>query len=975
MKNNLCTISPHLPFADTLAGWVLDNWGHEPLLLSRALILLPSRRAASGLREAFLRAGAGRPLLLPRIEPLGDADEDALIASPFASLLPYAMPEDTFAFRRLFLLARLVQRQRGYRVDRTLALAARLAELLDECEREEVSLDQMMHIVPDAFAVHWQETVEFLKILSQHWPKITEEEKLISPGHYRGMVLGALAQHWQESPPQTPVIAAGTTASIPSTAALLAAISGLPQGFIVLPGLDMQADEAYFEHLKENHPQWGMAQLLKKLGRERADVRVIGEEANARVKLMSEVMRPAEVSDAWRNVKPDVEALQGIRYIPCASVQEEAGVIALMLREALETEGKTAALVTHNRGLARRVAAIMQRFGVTIDDSAGLALKETPLAAFLRLILEAAENALAPLPLLSLLKHPLATAGMDRIECLEAARELEVLALRGLNLGNGLQGMRQKLLHRNTPPRVHALLDHVEHAFAPLLALREAPLSEFLQAHIACAEALGSPAMWDGPEGDAITQFLEEMRATCRVDDMSIDAESYPAIFEELLEGRVLRPQYGMHPRLKILSPMEARMQSFDRMILSGLNEGSWPPQPQSDPWFSRPMRAELGLPAHERRAGLAAHDFFVLASGAEVILTRAGKEDGVPAQASRWLVKLLMLARQLPGVEEGWAGWAAMLDAPQNVTPAQSPAPKPPLAARPRTISVTQVETWLRDPYAFYARQILQLRKLKDISREPDTSDFGNAVHKALERFVKLYPDKLPAHALSELLRLGREAFAELFVASSLEVLWWPRFARIAGWIIAEEEKRRPVLTRVASEVESARRFGDVLLTGRADRIEERTDGGIAIIDYKTGVVPTERDIESGLASQLVLLALMARESNSRTRMDTVEEKSACKAGVIDDLAGEISRSGIGGGAPPIYLEYWKLLGGDDAGEIKSLKEAKIENYIEAAREGLLRLIARNNDPDFPYRSIPIPSRANRYSDYDHLARVKEWG
>jgi ATP-dependent helicase/nuclease subunit B len=629
-------------------------------------------------------------------------------------------------------------------------------------------------------------------------------------------------------------------------------------------------------------------------------------------------------------------------------VQEEAGVIALLLRETLETPFKTAALITHNRDLARRVAAVLRRFGIAIDDSAGLPLKETPLCVFLRLVLEAAAQSLAPLPLLSLLKHPFAHAGMERIACLEAARALEMQALRGVRIAGGVDGIRQAILQgRGAPPDMQALLGRLERAFAPLLALlarREASLRALVEAHLACAEALGGEEMWNGPEAETVAQFFSDIRAACAKEDLSTEADGYPAIFEELLAGRVLRPEYGMHPRLKILSPMEARMQAFDRVILGGLVEGSWPARAESDPWFSRPMRAALGLPAPERRLGLAAHDFFMLACGGEVVLTHAAKEDGVPTQPSRWLTRLIMLAGELPA-QRNYAAWAAALDTPAGIAPAPPPSPRPPLAARPREIHVTQVETWMRDPYALYASQILRLSALQTLGRDPDGSDFGNGAHKALELFVRAYPDTLPPDALSELLRCGRDAFAGLFATTDAAVLWWPRFTRIAEWIIRQEQERRAALRRVASEVRGTCRFGDFLLKGRADRIEQGRDGSLTIVDYTTGGLPLMRDIEGGLSSQLVLLALIARD-------------------------GDIEPSGT-----PVTLEYWQLQGGSEGGTIKPIDPSNTDAHIDAAREGVKRLIARYSDPDFPYRSVPIPARASRYSDYDHLARVKEWG
>lgn len=954
MKNNLYTLSPHVHFADTLAQWILEKWGRDPLVLSRSILLLPSHRSALSMREAFLRVSQGKPLLLPRMFTLGDVEEDALLVSPLAALLPQKLPSESFAYERLFLLARLIQKHReqesGHkeRMDHALKLATSLAELMDELEREEITLYHLANIVPDAYAAHWQTTVEFLKILSVHWPQIAQEQELISPGEYQATLLRALAAYWQQSPPNYPIIAAGTTGSIPSTADMLACIAKLPQGFIVLPGLDIQADDTYFDALDESHPQWGMNALLKRCGVLREDVQIMGLPANERVHLLSEVMRPAEISDAWGKLTFDkTKALQGMEGVNCANLHEEAMTIALMLREVVEKPEKTAALVTHNRALARRVASLMPRYGIEIDDSAGLPLKETPLLVFMRLCLDAAAESLAPLSLLSLLKHPLAHAQMERIHCLEAARELEKHALRGLRKSGGIEILRQSLLTRGVVSQhVYLLLDTLENVFQPLLVLfaqKETSLLTLLDAHITCAEALGHEDMWDTEAGEAFLEFVSELRSASHTATLHIEPESYPGIFEELLYGKVLRPRYGKHPRLKILSPIEARMQSFDRVILGGLNEGSWPPKSENDPWFSRPMRSALGLPSPERKTGLAAHDFFMLASGTHVILTRSAKEDGVPTQPSRWLVKLDMLSGGIPE-NTRYLDWARQMDLTGVAVPVLRPEAKPPLAARPKKMSVTKIETWLRDPYAIYASEILGLRALEELGRAPDASDFGNAVHKALEDFVAEIPDTLPANALSLLLQHGKNAFEQLFSATNMGLLWWPRFDRIAHWIIEQEDQRRLALTRVTTEIKGEVRYGDFLLHGRADRIEEKADGSIAIIDYKTGSLPKPKDIDNGLSNQLVLLALIALEGK-----------------------------GFHGHASA--LEYWQLQGGEEAGEIKPISPAKRDTLLAQAKEGLLQLIARYNNPDFPYRSTLVPLRGRRYTDYDHLARVKEWG
>lgn len=926
---NLYNIPAHLPFSDTLAAWVLERYNSSPLELSRVLMLLPSRRACLALRDAFLRASNGKPLLLPRMQPIGDVDENMLLAYTAQTAL---VPTDGFELKRLFILARLIEKKNGWRMDHALKLAEELARLLDELEREQVDVAALANLVPEDFAEHWQVTAEFLKIISEHWPEIVKEQGIISPVSYRNQTLAELSEHWKETSPQYPIIVAGTTGSIPASAELIATVATLPRGMIVLPGFDTTVDRDYFKHLDETHAQWGMHRLVNKLKADIEDIITIGDvPGNERTKLLSEIMRPAGLSEAWQSLalKSD-KAVAGMKRIVCRNIQEEASVIALLLREILEQQGKSAALVTHDRTLARQVCAIIERFDVTVDDTAGKPLTQTPLATFLRLIAETAADGVDAITLLTLLKHPMAHAGMGRAECLEITREYEKFVLRS-SKGDA-----------ETSARIRKLKDNVEKMFAPFMAvLSNASLSAMARAHIVCAEQLAGNGLWDAPEAKDISEFLSELRDTSQLYDIRAAGRNYPEIFETLLSGRVFRAEYGTHPRLKILSPIEARMQHFDRIILGGLNEESWPSAASADPWLNRPMRASVGLPSPERAIGLAAHDFFALASAPEVYLTRAEKVSGAPATPSRWLVKLDALLAKFPAAEpidDGiWRVMVSQLDAQETVQAMSRPEPCPPLAARPKSLSVTQIDTLVRNPYVTYVDHILHLRMLKPVMREPDSSDFGTAVHKAIEDFVKEYPEALPKNAYEKLLRYGQQALEPFLGNVRVRTLWWPRFERIARFIIASEVERRRTIKRVVAETTGSRAIDGFTITGRADRIEEYKDGSVAIIDYKTGRAPADSHIKRGLASQLTLLAFI---------MET-------------QIAGNITS-----------LEYWQLRGGEEGGEIKSIDTS----YIQAASTMLQELIAQYNNADFPYLWKQLPEFLNQYQDYEHLARVKEW-
>jgi ATP-dependent helicase/nuclease subunit B len=430
--------------------------------------------------------------------------------------------------------------------------------------------------------------------------------------------------------------------------------------------------------------------------------------------------------------------------------------------------------------------------------------------------------------------------------------------------------------------------------------------------------------------------------------------DRYPALLGQLLSSQVVRPGYGRHPRLAIWGPLEARLQHGDLLILGGLNEGTWPAEVAADPWLSRPMRRDFGLPAPERRIGLAAHDLAQAMGAPHIVLTRALRVEGTPTVPSRWLLRLDGLLRTI-GIDPArlfggeWLYWQAQLDAPAAVAAIAPPEPRPPVDKRPRQMRVTQVETWRRDPYAVYARYILRLHPLDPIDAEPSAADRGIWIHHALERFVKEYPRALPDDALDRLLTIGRQVFGAEMDRPAVGAFWWPRFEAIARWFVEQERERRAVLAAVHAEVRGTLQLdgpeGPFLLTATADRIERGRDGRLTIIDYKTGGIPSKREIEHGFAPQLPLEAAIAQAG-----------------GFADVVKGDVAD-----------LQFWRLTGGNPVAEAKGVN-GDPQSLAKAAVAGLTGLIAAFDRQETPYRSIPDPAFAPRYSDYAHLARVKEW-
>ena len=967
------TIAAGENFSDQLVEGLLHRHGGDPLALNRVTLLLPTRRGMRAVRDGFLRQTGGRATLLPRMHAIGDVDEDELLLDPLHGDDVFALPPAITALRRQLLLLHLIARRRGIDPVQSAPLARELADLLDRLQTEDVPLAALEGLVPGDLAAHWQETLDFLTLLAAPWQELLAVEGCMDPAARRNALLRAQAERWRQSPPLGPIVVAGSTGSIPATAALIAVVAHLPQGAVVLPGLDTFADEETWAAVDQSHAQFGLRQLLGRIGVDRAIVEpwqrggaeggMGGDAESPRHHLLREALRPTETTEHWRQLPAlPSAAAAGLVRIDCADPIEEAGVIALCLRRALETPGRTAALITPDRGLARRVAVELKRWRIVVDDSAGLPLAATPPGSFLALTAEMLGSGLDPVNFMATLKHPLAQGGQGPGALKATARDIDRNALRGPRPAPGFDGLADALAAaRHMPDRAMALLDDLSSHGAEALSLfarRGVPLVDLLSAHVRFAEWLatdqgGQCRLWTGEAGEAAMRFIADLLAAAAGLPVMAGA-GYATLLSSLMVGQVVRPAFGLHPRLHIWGPLEARLQQADLVLLGSLNEGTWPAGAEADPWLSRPMAARMGLPAPERRIGLAAHDFSQAACASEVILTRAAKVEGTPTVPSRWLLRLeqvmqatgLMLDRKMP---EALRGWYEQMDDAGPPQPVKAPECRPPVAARPRRMSVTQVETWIRDPYAVYARHILGLRALDPIAADPGAADYGNVVHHALEKFAKNYPTDLPTEAEGILLEMGRQAFGEQLDRPGVRAFWWPRFQRITTWFLAQEAARRPAILPLATEAKGQLTLpglaGSFTLTAIADRIDRLADGSLSIIDYKTGVVPSERELHRGEAPQLPLEAAIA-----------------LAGGFLDVPAGAVST-----------LSYWRVSGGREAGEIKEIKTDG-GDLAQAAQAGLVSLIAHFDDPGTAYLARPRPAIAPRFSDYDHLARIKEW-
>ncbi|MGN1063377.1 MAG: PD-(D/E)XK nuclease family protein [Alphaproteobacteria bacterium] len=918
-------------FADCLTAFIVRQAHHNPFLIAKTQVILPTKRACKTVRDSFLRLSSDAPLLLPQLTPLYELDK-------LHADLPPKMP----TLKRTLLLARMcLKKPNIISTDKAITVAIGLGELLDEFYQYEIDINNLNSLVQEKqFADHWNETVKFLDIIHTYWPQILAEYGQIDEMDYTVRMIKSYAARWTQNPPDYPVIMAGFDGAIPAVITLAKTVYNMPKGTLFLNGVNTTLSREDFEALPRIHPQYPLKRLLDGVGVLPQDIHPVSPVTPTET-LMYEALKPAEQTNTWQYVSNITSAaIQHLTRIECEGASEEALTIALLLRRVLETPAQTAAFITTDRTLARRVIGEMKRWGIHLDDSAGCPLSQTPVGVFLSLLCDYAIKKDGP-SLLALLKHPLSADGQDPAKLRTSIKSAEFAA------------------RKKQQPLEYQLAEDLS-AFTDLFGDNKLiPFATILKHHIRAAEGLATSCdrsaverLWGNEAGETAYAFLSELTEYAPLLG-DIEPDAYPSILTLLMGHLTVRPKYGMHPRLDILGPIEARLHQPDVIIIGALNEGTFPQLPETGPWLNRPMREVLGLPPLENKIAVSAMDFANCFCGREVYLTRSLKENGSPTIPSRFLLRTeaVLTAAGIPWEIQG-PDWARLMDRPRTQEPIIRPAPTPPIEARPKKLSVTKIETWMRDPYAVYARYVLKLYPLEELESHKKNVLFGTAVHKALEIFVRDYPKN---ESKNTLYALGQNVLTEAGFDAADLAFYVPKFHTIADWFIARQQENAPQIRHsyVERQGEITLTLADgqtFTLTGNADRIDILQDGTAQILDYKTGTLPKVTEIKKGYAPQLPL-----------------EGYILLNKGFADLEVHEVSN-----------MLYWKLSAKPAGSTITSLTSGKekitASEMIDSAANRLKQLVNIFNNESIPYEACPVFDYKPQYNDYEYLERAKEW-
>lgn len=929
-----------------------------PHQISQVELFVNTARMRRRIHALFARTGA---TFLPKLRLITDLGKEAATG----------LPKSGNPLSRRLELAQLIRRlieaepdfgARSHAFD----LADSLAALMEEMQGENVHPEALATLDVDRHSAHWERSQRFLSLVTQFFDA---EAPLDNEAQQRAAV-SRLINQWRVTPPQHPILIAGSTGSRGTTRLLMEAVAQLPQGALILPGFDTDQPDHVWQQLgtdqaNEDHPQYRFYALLNSLGLKGqhiphwADALPVNADRNALVSLS---LRPAPVTDEWLKEGPSLknllQATRGISLVEAPTPRDEAITIALRLRKAAE-DGQTAALITPDRMLTRQVTAALQRWGIKPDDSAGTPLPQTPSGRILRQTAELMGRELPSDKLLALLKHPL-VANSDRGQHLLRTRDLELEFLRGGPPFPSREAISIWASKRTSDDAAQTWVSWLWDILDALTNSNTALLPELLDHHITlterlCAgpEASGAGLLWKKPSGEEAFTAVDSLRDVAGAAG-SLDCIDFSNLIHFVLNRHEVRDPNAPHPGIMIWGTMEARVQGADMVILAGLNDGIWPELPSPDPWLNRQMRRDAGLLLPERRIGLSAHDFQQAIAAPEVWLTRAKRNAEAETVPSRWVNRLTNLLGGLP--EEGhqsladmrargdkWLDLAAALDRPQAQSPAaKRPSPIPPVSARPTRLPVTQIETLIRDPYAIYARYILKLRPLNALHASADAPLRGLALHEVLDRFIKDTATHLPPDAAGKLDEIAQDVFSEMVPWPATRAMWKAKLARAAPWFLESEDKRRQFArpTRQEEKGEAQIEGLDFTLEGRADRIDEAPDGALFLYDYKTGSLPTKPQRQH-FNKQLPLLAAIA------------------------------NRNGFAG------LRNRKILAAEYIGlgsDLKQDGEQFNHGDLDKTWDELTELITAYMDPDKGYSARRAVFEARWEQSYDHLARFGEW-
>lgn len=926
---------------DEIAAFFIQKTAHNPIALAEHTFFLPTRRAVRSFIQSLRRISLTDVLVMPHVLALSDMPPVLdLNQKPLKTATP---------FERRILMQRLLSEERFKDLIASSTSKSQLFHfidavltIIDELFLYEVAPSDFQKVLPFELSMHQAQTFRLLQGIYTAWPTHLKTFQCLDPLEERVRRYRAYTQHLKVA--ENPVVTIGIQAHYGFVVDFLKAIQSMPQGYLFFSD-PLAQEEPYFKRdVHKGHPAFHLKRLFEKMSL--SDVPVIEKHAfKSRHALLTRVF---ESSPSDKGVI-DLDATDGLHSLEMQTMHEEAEVIAVLMAEAVLDQDKTVALVTSHQRLALEVTALLKRWSIIPDNSLRENFTTTAFGRCVTLSVAFLTQNYDPVLLLSLLKHPYVSLGVSRESVLNAARWIENTVMRSDRVIQHVHDLFIKAMPHDVKAILEGLLT-LQNAFETLKehnALRSLEdlmnhLHSFLENLFAGTRLDGFGSVFNTPEGISFNQGIEDLK-TSHVKETLVNSSEWPQVCSAFMQELSLSKAWGFHPNAFILGPLEARLLSFDRVILADFNEGRWPRMKRDDFWMSSSMKQALGMDGESVELSQQADDWLYLMMQKEVFITRSKRIDGKPTVNSRWYMRLktrLESMNQTISSGSVYKKWAKTIWHDAEVSePFSKPRGNPPVSSRPTRLSLSALKMLKENPYAFYVRSILKLEPLKPLVHSLNHQKFGSLIHQVLADELNMRPpSEQPMPQTLE--HMGLRVFKAYRDDPLWPYYWHKRLLQSIDYFLELERRQTPKAHKHYAEMNiiftKGTPFGSFDFIAKADRVDVFLDGSVRLIDYKTGQCPTLKDIKTLKDMQLSLEGWMV------------------DAGVLSTYDAHKTQS----------LSYWGLKDG------KYVVVDEPTSIIESVQTVLLDLLKHYYDDGAPYEV----TLKHFYEDIRHYARWDEW-
>jgi ATP-dependent helicase/nuclease subunit B len=915
---NVYNIPSNYNFIKTLANWLKKHYNNE---FSELKIFLPNQRSSRKLRKELLNLqdfNVKSSIKIKsfadlNIEDLYDFLPNKLCAEIIAELSKIKVLNRVDA---IFLLCEEVKKNTIFGTQnftQRYKIAKSLYQLFEDLEENQVDASQIKSIDDSNLAKHHQFTVEFFQSFYIQIKNHLIKNNLMFAGNFHNLLCSKYCEIIETQKISQNIVIAGSTGSILSSKKLIKSIKNYENGCVILYG--------YQKHLnaEEIHPQYYLNELIKFLDLEKLNV--------PEIKNLEFINSPEIKKDFCNLIFNDYKNFDNFKKT-CEEIGKNNEIAEIVLNLEIScfdneiNEAKSIvniikeynqkdleiAVICNNQNLSRILKSYLNAYQVNYNDASSQSAIYLDIIGFLLLIFEIKNNEFNSHIFLSFLKHNF----FVKLNNEKLIEEFEINILRDDRINLRIEGIEAKIKNSKFADFFNKIIENL-----PI----DNSLNSLIKAFEFFTNQNFNQILSKSIAGKEIFEFFELLKQQNfyfqNIEDLKI-------IFNEISYFEKSK----LDSNVDILSPIEARLLNFDLIIVSSLNENDFP-QIDNHGWIGAKIKKDLGVNKTLKKIGQNGFDFCNYLSNKKIILTHSKYRLGQHNVESPFITKLKTLCKILNLNIDKSQFYQRKINENLHFIP-QYLAPSfgnPSENYRPKNYYITDISHLISNPYFIYVKKVLKIEELKKIDYEPSYAEFGSFIHKALEDYIKN-----PTNINFE------EIFEKYFLSKQAKLIWYPKFLKIFENFC--EDNQEFIDDENILEESIKIDLENIKISGKVDRILIDNEKNIKIIDYKTGQVPTKKDVICGLEPQLTVYALILSE--------TLFKNSKIKE-----------------------LNYWKLTRTDGSKIIKIFNnEDEISEAILATKNGLKIIFDYFSNPQNKFFATK-----NEEDDYiQNLSRIKEW-